>query len=705
MDCDLQNKALGELESVQGWVDRGTDILFKKIAKGLRKIPSGDKWLIPTELQEKTADMINMFNGAKQNILDAAATVQKHLDTLSTEDSKVLVAALNGDALKEALPTHLHDIYDKYRQVIDENADMLIKAGLLDPNDKIEDYLKRFYKKHRENQTIVQKMTNKGVFKRKDLSYEDRLAMGMIEDASYVISRTIADQKLQMMRANFLKQVDEMYGEVRQLSDDYVRVPDERLEGGVKKYGALSGKYLPKDVKKVLDEAHMLKTELGWAEKYLFPLVDHIKVNVTVKNPVTHLYNVVSNVQISAINGSLFETGKMMKLAKSDPKAFKALVDEVTPFGFDSMLKDMENLELSTNSKGVVNVFKTIATNAYLTANSKWGKNVRKWYDWEDKFFKLAAYKVSKEKFEKKLGRGLTDIEKRAVYKEAIAPYADYSTPLPGAWKFADKTGVMPFMHYVYKSTPAVTKLIIKHPLKYAAIQASLYGLGASMFADEDDKLKPKWAGEKANLFLTKEWTKMPFIGGDWQWNAGRMMPGMKFGLLNLDGGFIGSTFKITTGLTPLGYKISKTYDSTPKVVYDRFMTLLENYAPPLTLGRYAQRGTNLAFGRGQKNYYNEDMSWGEFIGRMFGIRKFNRAKEMRSYLKKAQNRLNYFIKNDPQNAAKYRQEFNEAVKHIKAQGVTHNVRPAPKKKRKRKTTQLIDLGMPKKSNKFKRIV
>lgn len=699
MDCDLEKRALRELKSVQGRHIRLIDGLFKGLAKGARKIPTSEKWLIPTKLQEQTADMINMFNALRQNIYNAAAVVQKQLNTLSPEDSKQLVAALNGDLgkglfnIKESLPRHLHDVYDTYRKVIDENAKMLVRAGLLDPDDKIEDYLKRFYKKHRENQNIIQKMTNRGYFKRQTLSYEDRLALGMIEDASYVISRTIADQRLQLMRANFLKQVDEMYGELKPLGDEYVKVPDERLEGGAKRYGALSGRYLPKDIKEILDSAHMLKEELGWAERNLFPLVDHIKVNVTVKNPVTHIYNVASNVQVATLDGSLLETGRIMRLAKSDKKAFKALIDEVSPFGFDSMLKDMENLELSTNSKGVVNIFKTIAKNVYLTSDSKWGKNVRKWYDWEDKFFKLGSYKVAKEGFEKKLGRELTDIEKRAVYKEAVAPYANYSTPLPGAWRFADKTGVMPFMHYVYKSTPAVAKLIMKHPLKYAAIQASLYTLGASMFTDKDDKLKPEWASKEINLFLVKEWAN---IGGDWYWNAGRMMPGMKFGLLDLDGGFVGSIFKITTGLTPLGYKIGKKHDSVPKAVYDRFMVGLENYAPPLTLGRYAQRGANLALGRGQKNYYDEDMSWGEFMGRVLGVRKFNRAKEMRSYLKKAQSRLDYFIKKDPQNEAKYRHEFNEAIKHIKAQGRTHNVRPEPKR---RKSTQLIDLGMPKKSN------
>ena len=233
----------------------------------------------------------------------------------------------------------------------------------------------------------------------------------MIEDAAYVVPRTLLEQRVQLLKANFFKSLDEKFGEDTRIDDNYVLVDKIELSSGIYKYGALSGRYIPNHIKKMLDDAHLLKEQLGLAEKNLYPVIDHIKVNVTVKNPVTHVYNVLSNVQVSAIQGTLPNVARIIHMYKKDRAGFDALMKEVEPFGLDSMLKDMENVTVFSDKKGV-NVVATILNNLYLGENSKAGKGIRKVYDWEDKLFKLAAYDQMKKDKMKRLGRELTEAEK-----------------------------------------------------------------------------------------------------------------------------------------------------------------------------------------------------------------------------------------------------------------------------------------------------
>ena len=52
-----------------------------------------------------------------------------------------------------------------------------------------------------------------------------------------------------------------------------------------------------------LKSTQALGGQLGALEKYWQPLIDHIKVNVTVKNPFTHVYNVASNAVLAFLHG------------------------------------------------------------------------------------------------------------------------------------------------------------------------------------------------------------------------------------------------------------------------------------------------------------------------------------------------------------------------------------------------------------------
>lgn len=210
--------------------------------------------------------------------------------------------------------------------------------------------------------------------------------------------------------------------------------------------------------------------------------------------------------------------------------------------------------------------------------------------------------------------------------------YVDYRTPLPSVVRGLDRGGVFPFMHYIWKSTPRVAKIILKNPAKFALLQVALLSINGSMFADDDELERPEWAEDKLNLFGAKSWMS---IAPDTYLNIGRAMPGMKMGWIEFDLGFVGAISKIVSGVDPLWKGKAISPEQTPKPIQylHRFEKLGENYLPPMTLGRYAQRAVKKATGVVEvKNAYDEEMSWTEFVARPFGVRRFNSSKEILSH-------------------------------------------------------------------------
>jgi len=625
------------------------DFIDKVFSKTANKINEFDKYNLigSSKLQKDFSDTMVEFQASISHIHDVAGDLQRELNSsLLNNQSEDLVKALNGDLNPLSLDKNTKIVYELMRSKIDENASQLVSLGILKEQNSIKHYLKRFYKQHNDEKSFFSKMYfNQRLKKRKNLSYDERVAMGMIEDASIVIPKTLSEQRIQILKANILSVLAKKFAKETEFKNS-IKVSDETMGGGVHKYGALSGKYISKELMGALKNASLAKETLGIMEHYWYPIVDHIKVNVTVKNPVTHLYNVGSNIVVASVNGDLFALAKVFKMIHSDKKAFKALIQRANKYGLGSSLNDFESVEAVFDKnqknlgKSTLNLGKTIVKNLYFAKNSKAGTKLRNLYDWEDKIFKLAC-------FQKLLDEGM---EERKAFKTANEPYVDYSTPLPATIRILDKSGLFPFLHYSYKATPATAKLILKHPIRYSLVQVGLMGAGASAWFGNpnEDLAKPSWASSVFNLFGAKEWVS--FGGGSWFLNLGRMVPGMKFGgvdlSLNTGLGFIGSFVNIANGKTPLGYNISKKYDKGWQKLVAKLLTATQNFLPPLTFGRYGQRFAKKALGGKQKNYYNEPMSYGELGARALGVRKFNQKKELETKERNLTNAYRYEEKN-----------------------------------------------------------
>ena len=661
------NKADATVDIVWDTVMKGFDIgaipVKQMIGAMNPKFNPKKDWFAVTEIQKEVSEVVNDFRNAKAGIYDSAGDIKDFLGGLSKEDSKSLVRTLGGDLDPNTLSPELKKLYDRFRTVIDEKATQLVELGALKEENKIEDYLKRYYKQYVEDEHSGSSVAYEKLKKRKDLTLDERIALGMLEDADFVIPQTIAEQNIQIQRAKTLKILADKFGSEKEI-EGYVQISNAEAGGSVKKWGALADKWVDPEIKKELDLANLVQEQLRIVEDGLYPVIDHLKVNLTVKNPVTHVYNIASNIMLSGLNGDFLAVGKILYMRYKTPNKFKKLVKEANALGLNSYLDDFEqgHIDLMPDGKNV-NVASSIYKNLYMTQDSKLGKGVRKLYDWEDKIFKLASYKRIMDE-----NKG---IDSKKAFRMATDVYVDYSTPLPAGVRVLDKSGLMPFLHYQYKSTPAVAKVMAKNKFRTTMMSLGVLGLGASAWTnDEEENFKPDWAKDKFNLFGVSEWVR---LGNGYYINAGRMIPATKFEFEL--GGIIKGALGIVNGKTPLGYDINGKYDGDIEKYAQRALVMAENYLPSATLGRYMQRGVGIELGKAgitkpKKNYYKEDMTHTELGARAMGVRKFNEKKELEKKLKEAKSRKKHLDKNGA-DKNKTKKQYDKEVKKIRKAGAS----------------------------------
>ena len=616
-----------------------------KIQRGLEKTFA---------LQDEIGALSRLKSAYQRNSAVArmeAMKIHKSLIRLEIDERVALFRMLDGQEVEPNLARKLRPTYQKLRDKIDERAELLIKLEMLKGQNAKENYIKYSYMQYYDKKDVASKGFSIGKLKARneDLSYEDRVKLGLIEDAAIAVTQTLNSQNNQIQKAILLKSLADEYA-VDQPKDGYVKVSDESVGGGVKKYGALAGKYVPSVIYDDLQNAGVVSSIFDAIRPYT-DIIDHIKVNLTVKNPATHGYNVLSNSVLAFLHGDLGANLKLIKLLATNKNEFDELLAKAEAMGLDTASDDIElkNLYLA-NDKVAKEASKKqnplgyyIAKawqNIYLTQNSTTGKAARKAYEWEDKWFKLARFK-------KNLDAGLSD---EAAFSDANSAYVDYSSHFNPTLRLLDKTGVLPFFHFAIKSSIVVTKAAIKNPAKFAMLQAALIGSGASSLPywfdseqkDADNSRLPDWAASNylPNLFGVKNQVQVGESG--LYFNAARAMAG--FRLSSIDditggGGLIGGLLDILRGRDSWGNEMVGKHDPAIKQLTARLDAFSKQFLPSITLGRYARQGLGIATGNNPKNAYNEPMGLGELAGRFIGLRMINEKKELRSAAINAKNR------------------------------------------------------------------
>lgn len=371
---ELKKKQGGLLNKLDSFVDDA----FEKVEGGYDKfanwadenIPYAGTVLDVRKFGKEVDELLQANTRTRSAIYAQAAQFKEYFGNLSVSDRKTLFKALDGELGKdgleelagesvvaterivESLPEHLRGLYTKVRQAIDNGANALVEAGALDKDNVITHYIKHYYKKHLEeaqgNAKIAKALSQSKFFKRKDLTWEQKQLLEIEDDAAFAITNTILEQKLQLQKANLLKEFADKFGkdsiQEGAFSGEWVRVSDESVGGGVKKYGALAGKYVPKEIHTALKEAEVFGREMARYNHFYFKIIDHIKVNVTVKNPFTHLYNFGSNMSLAFLHGDFLESMKMFGKAMSRDAEFKKWEKFADSLGLDSHLNDLEGV-------------------------------------------------------------------------------------------------------------------------------------------------------------------------------------------------------------------------------------------------------------------------------------------------------------------------------------------------------------------------
>lgn len=717
-DMPTMNDLLGKTDALLGsyggadgkWA-QFVDTLWRK---GINKYENAVDRIFEGEntpaLVKRGMSVLDLRNAAKRQIDGAiesfyresaainaqARTAAKYLDKFDAAQSEQLFNALDGKIAKADLPEELQATYQKLRDTIDHNANELIKAGALKQENKLTDYIGHYYDEYMQNERGKISRTLGKFYARKDLSEAQKRALGLRTDISFVVANTLAKQRTQLLKARALEGIanrfglDEIPAAARQ--GQYVRISDETVGGGIKKFGALGGKYVPKEVAEALKSTQALGGQLGALEKYWQPLIDHIKVNVTVKNPFTHVYNVASNAVLAFLHGDEKALASWALLGRQQRQEYWKLARRL---GLDSAMDDLEGAIKGLKPKNDAEAFgivgkamdflSTAGKNIYMSEGSALGRAARKAYAWEDEIFKIARFKKNLDAIAAKRGYAAGDLSKfsekelAAAMSDAQYHYVDYSTHFNSFLRKSDKWGLMPFLHYSVKSTPMVIKAILKNPHRFAMMQAAFIAADAaglslsSIIADteKENLTKPKWAQSSKfpNVFGLKAWAR---IGdSDTYFNAGRAAPGFRFDDVFEGGwGFVGGLVNIASGKSTLGYNITSEDDPKAVKVAKSVKEAAKNYLPTLTIGRYGQQLGEQALSdiTGDKDYapkdYNKDeLGYAGILKRGVGARRFNQQKELNAELgklRKQKMELEYVKVPDSKDADK----VEKAVKH-----------------------------------------
>ena len=656
------------------------DDAFDKASEGLDKsakwvnenIPFAGELLSIREHGKEIDELLGEYHRATAAIYTQAGQFKEYLGKLSLENRKAMFKALDGEMNPEELAEHVRPLYEKVRKTIDDGAQALVDAGALESKNVIKDYVKHYYKKHmdeaKENSRIAKALRQSKFFARKQMSWEQKQLRQIEDDAAFAVTNTILEQKKQLLKAQTLKLFADKFAKDAPPEGaeglKWVRMSDESAGGGIKKYGALAGKYVPEDVAKALAEAEMLGREMAKFNNMYFKLIDHIKVNVTVKNPFTHLYNFGSNMALAFLHGDFNEAIKTTAAALRGDKQFKRWETLANSLGLDSHLSDLEGLVKPLQSEAKDGILTRALKEAYMAEGSWSGEKARYLYSMEDKVFKIARFKKNLELIAKDRGFDVNDFSKfssdelKAAMKDAQYSYVDYSTHFNGTLKMLDKTGVQPFLHYTVKSTPMVVKAALKRPDRFLMMQAVLAFFGGSAWLgadnERDNLAKPEWAesGVLPNLVGVKSW--MELFNTGWYFNSGRLVPGFRFDgfdKLEFNGGFVGGALNIASGKSTLGYKIESDDDPNAVKMTKRLLELTKSYFPPLSpLGRYGQQlgaqavaditGADIA----PKDYNKDELGFTGIMLRGAGVRRFDKEKEYGKELKKARKEYEQFV-------------------------------------------------------------
>ncbi|MCI6343591.1 MAG: hypothetical protein MR769_02755 [Campylobacter sp.] len=691
-------------EKYAKWVEKKgeqtTNAIKRAAVWSLKKVGISDeaaKAFVRSGAAIKLVDHLNYnLNTFKNRVELNAADNAKKLANFSKDEIKGIYEYLHGWKKEGELAEHTRAAANSLKNIIARNADELVRLGALRAEHRMEDYVKHYFAEHAEQQKSAiarafNKLAQDSQHARKNLSKEELEKLGLLED-EFAIINTIKEQFIQIEKAKRLKELAENFTSQKEV-EGWVRFGvNKKGEPDTAAWGALAGRYMPSDMAVALNDINAASKEIGFLEEFLPAIVSHIKVNMTAKNPATHVYNFAANYALAAIKGDFVAINKMLAMFAGDNNQYKAWKRLAQDYGL-SVNMDMID-EGARKLKGEIGMFKKVPSwvktplkNLYLAEGTMLGRAIRAGYNFEDAVFKLAHFKKIMDKagfdiskiadpaYRKSFEGRLSSAMKKANYE-----YVDYATSWNKVAKNIDKYGFYPFLQYAWKSTPMMMQTMAKNPVKFLVAMGAIGYFGGLTWQNRDEKnsILPEWAqnGYVTNLFGADSWVRLG--NSQYFFNLGRLIPAIRANELSgmKEFGFYKTLIYLLNGKTSLGYEYVGKDDPSYKRFWDFTNEFAKSFMPPATFGRYGKNtlellansiADTLNMSKGArfsviKDSAGNDLDFHLVLLRALGVRELPIKKSLQANYNKAHKNL----KKAQQNGEDLK-EYKEKINQLKA--------------------------------------
>ena len=453
-----------------------------------------------------------------QRIIEIAQRMQAALDAQGEE--LVRLGMLSKEARERWRGRYLPRFYSKH--ILENPWDKALRAahkridgthlmgrGLYEtvPKRLVDRYRKLGWEIRQPEQADLARLGDEDpVLMWRDFTPEERARMGEIRDAAYRFARGYLEIQKDIALGRLYEQVARRIARDVQPDEDWVRVPDVTVPntGGLKRYGALAGKWVPADVWHALEAARGPTSDLMRA--YLKAL-SFWKEGKTALNPVVHGNNVISTIVMADLAGVHLYTRSGWKLYREALREYlrKGPVfreaQDAGLFGTEFYGAEIREMlpELAAGPASPDKVAETVVTKLTRALAETAGKPVSfyrrkmgRLYEAEDQFFKLLLYMDARRR-----GASVDDAIDWA--ERWVFNYADIPE---GVRKI--KTWALPFFSYTYKAIPALTYAAVNYPWRFVPWIAlfgglnwyayeSLYGANAREREEFERKVLPEY--------------------------------------------------------------------------------------------------------------------------------------------------------------------------------------------------------------------
>lgn len=476
-----------------------------------------DKFVYGFAADRKYLDGVQKIAGRNNSILGDAEKLFKAMDKLKPGifDKTISIAA-DGRTMstpikeleivmkREGLDKEFENVREMYA-VRDKLMDRLEELGVLTKETKETHwgtYLKQSYDEYltAKNQFMGTKsgVTINSKTRLDDLTPEMMQELGQVKDAHVLWATTLVKQvdlvkkaELQKFTADGYSMTTDMleeYGKLGGKMADLHQFPNDPL-----KYGALSGKYVSKEIWNTLKGTFEPSKELG---ENLVLKFKHIKV---VWNPASHVRNAF---------GASIQNWWKLGIGPWRPDVYYQGVKEFKTEG--KYLKEMKELGFSERSGYMGELMDNYLTNATIMkkaiGNQITGtKSVAKYLKKVDKAFanayghtdniaKVSAYRHLRTK----------GLSKEEAYAEAMAATFNYSEVTPFVHQMRRAIWGVPFVTFALKAVPLTAETLAKNPGRISVFGKARNSLFAAAGIEGDQEAEALPEHMRDSMFVMR---------------------------------------------------------------------------------------------------------------------------------------------------------------------------------------------------------